>query len=153
MSTALLIAHVWIGAAWFGGVWLSLVNLHRRGPALFDDPAEFERVIAGFTRGNRWIIIGAASGVAVTGALAWSLIDAPSPTWTALMYAKLGLLVGNVAIMSYVSWVIWPRRLFALPEELGPIRRRQAALRVASLVFLAVSVALGVAAHALRSRP
>ncbi len=153
MSTAVAIAHVWIGAVWLGGVWLSLVNLHRRGPRLFADEAEFERVIAGFTRGNRWLILAAAGGMCLSGALLWALIEARPAGWSALIIAKVALLCGNVIGMAYVSWIIWPRRLFALPAELPAIRRRQTVVRVCSTVFLAASAALGVAAHALRSAP
>lgn len=152
--TLLLIAHVWIGAIWLGAAWFSLVNLHRRGPRLFADDAEAERVIAGLSRGNRWLMLSAAAALALTGGLAWALTDDPRPdAWTAALVAKVALLAGNVAITAYVSWILWPRRLFALPAELPPIRRRQTALRTLSVLALAASAALGVAAHALRSAP
>lgn len=152
MKAALIaVVHLWIGAVWLGGVWLSLVNLHRRGPALFADEAEFERVIAGFTRGNRWLLLGASGAMVGSGGLLWWLIDAPSPAWSALVWAKVALLIGNVVAFSYVSWIIWPRRLFALAAELPAIRRRQTRLRVVSVLCLAASAALGVVAHSLRS--
>lgn len=154
MSSALIaVLHVWIGAIWLGGVWLSLVNLHRRGPRLFADEAEFERVIAGFTRGNRWLLLAAAGGMAASGGLLWWLVASSTSGWTALIASKAALLLGNVAVFGYVSWVIWPRRLFALPAELPAIRRRQTLLRVCSVLFLATSAALGVIAHAIRSAP
>lgn len=154
MLPALLsIAHIWIAALWLGGTWFSLISLHRRGPRLFTDEAEFERVIAGLTRGNRWLLLAAASGLALTGGLMWALVEADAALWSTLIAAKLALLLGNVAIVAWVSWIIWPRRLFALPAELPAIRRRQSQLRVATVVFLAANIALGVAAHALRSAP
>lgn len=150
-ALALTIVHVWIGAAWLGGVWLSLTALHGRGPSLFARDADFERTIAGFSRGNRRVLIGCALAMAATGAALWVLRGPGDGLWQALVAIKAGLLVANAAVFAYVSWVLWPARLFALPAELPALRRRQTRLRVASLVLLGASAALGVVAHAARS--
>jgi hypothetical protein len=56
------------------------------------------------------------------------------------------LLLVALAIFAWVSWRLWPRRIFALPEELPAVLRafRVAATTLLSLV--AIQFVLGVLA-------
>ena len=66
--------------------------------------------------GARWKVLGMAVAMAGSGAglVAVRLVEAPGAGWVTVVVAKGLLLLGVVAIFWYVSWRLWPQRLFAL---------------------------------------
>ena len=94
-------------------------------------------------------MVGVVAALAVSGAGLVAVVDERSAWWWTLMGAKVLLLVVASAVFWYVSWRMWPRRVFSLPEE---VPGRQAAFRRVGWLLLglvgAASV-LGVAARTL----
>jgi hypothetical protein len=70
--------------------------------------------------------------------------------WWAVVAAKVLLLAAASVLFWWVSWRGWPRRVFALPDELPgqQARFRRVALAMAGLVGLAFVLGIG-ASHAL----
>jgi hypothetical protein len=151
--TVLMVGHVLVGAAWLGATWYSFAVLHRRGPACFDEDRDFERFITAISDGNRQRIFGAAAWLAASGAaLIWLLrAQVRGELWWWLVAGKAALMVATLAIVSTISWRMWPARIFALEHELPALRATQTRLRAAMVLMLGLGCALGVIAHATRS--
>src|SRR5262245_51171554 len=80
-----------------------------------DDDAH-EEFLTTLAARNRWPVIGLAGLLAATGVGAYALAPA-APAAFALHAVKGGLLLAALCVFAYVSWRVWPKRLFALPEE------------------------------------
>src|SRR5688500_12797777 len=130
LSYALLaVAHALAGAAWFGAMFYSLTVLHPRATNYFQSDAEFEEFIATVSQGARWKVLPGLPLIGGTGAalLLLALRDSAAPVsraWVAVIIAKLALFLAALVIFCYASWRLWPRRIFASPEELPSIRAK-----------------------------
>jgi putative copper export protein len=151
LTFVLAAGHALAAAVWFGAMAYSLVVVQPRAARLLGAD-RYEELAAVLASGARWSVLGMAavltlSGTGLVGA-AYSGRD-PSGPWLAIVAAKAVLLVAALAVFSHVSWVLWPRRLFALPEELPAMYRafRRAAYTLLTLV--GAECVLGVAARTL----
>ena len=70
--------------------------------------------------------------------------------WWVAVGAKTALLIAASALFWWVSWRGWPRRVFALPDEIAgeQARFRRVALALTALVATAFVLGVG-ASHAL----
>jgi hypothetical protein len=150
----LAVVHLLVAAIWFGAMAYSLGVVQPRARRFFaDSPQTYEDLATTLAAGARWKVIGMLVVLAATGAglVAVTVVDSPTRTgwWWALIAAKAGLLLVASAVFWYVSWRMWPRRVFALPEE-QPAHQR-AFLRVGwTLAVLAgAAMVLGTAAATL----
>jgi hypothetical protein len=152
----LAVVHLLVAAAWFGAMAYSLGVVQPRARRFFaDSPQTYENLATTLAAGARWKVIGMLAVLAATGAgllvVTVTAADAPTRTgwWWALIGAKIGLLVVASAVFWHVSWRMWPRRVFALPEEQAAHQR--AFLRVGwTLAVLAgAAMVLGTVAAAL----
>lgn len=145
---ALLVVHALTGAVWLGAMVYSLRVVQPRAAAFFaqDDDAH-EDFVTTLAARNRWPVLGLAGLLAVTGVVAWAL-SASAPAATALHAVKGLLLLAALSVFAYVSWRVWPKRLFALPEERTALRStlRRAAYALTGLVGAAYALGV-VAAH------
>jgi hypothetical protein len=146
VSFALILVHLGVGAGWLGGMAYSLFVVQPRVPRALPDPARAEDLYRELGAGNRWRVVGLIATLAASGLLLTYVHNGPSPVWWALVAAKAVLLAGASGLFWWVSWRGWPRRVFALPQELPAqqARFRRVALAMAGLVGLAF--VLGVAA-------
>lgn len=139
MTIVLVLGHVVAGAIWLGAMVYSLVVVQPRTASFFgsDDDAEeaFLTLLAG---GNRWPVLALIAAIAATG-LALLVWDPPSPAGFALHVVKGIALIAATIVFVYVSWRLWPRRVFALPAERPAHRRllRRAAYTLLALVGFA----------------
>lgn len=121
------LVHVLGAILWIGSIYFSASALHQRAPALFARDEDFESFITGLSDKNRYrhlLAFSASllSGVALTY-LAWAKYT-PRQTWAwSLIILKVVLFIISALIFSYISWRLWPSRIFALPEELRQQRR------------------------------
>jgi hypothetical protein len=146
----LALVHAGTGAAWVGSMAYSLFVVQPRLARVL--PAgTTEEVYRELAAGNRWRVVGLIATLALSGAgLAAGLAGAAhnSDWWTALVVAKAVLLVAASALFWWVSWRGWPRRIFALPDELPALQRRFRTVAVAMCALVGAGFALGVvAAH------
>ena len=147
----LRVLHVLIGAGWLGSVYFSLTVLHPQGREVFEDDARFEEFVTGLSNGNRKRVLSGFAGTFLTGWLLIGLhIHQPHPTWWwGMVWAKTCVFFLALGVFWYVSWRLWPARLFAIPEEFEAFRRKGTILRATSLVLVGVDTILGVLMHAL----
>ena len=141
--------HLLLAAGWFGAMAYSIGVVQPRLLRYFGSPQRAEEPATFVAAGARWKVIGVIAAIAVSGG-ALTLLRTERPAfWWLLIGAKLALLVVASGVFWYVSWRMWPRRVFSLPAE---IPARQAAFRRVGWVLLtlvgAASV-LGVAARTL----
>jgi uncharacterized membrane protein len=150
VSFGLILVHLGVGAGWLGGMLYSLFVVQPRVARVMPDPARAEELYRELGAGNRWRVVGLIAALAVSGLALLYVQSGHSALWWAVVAAKMLLLVAASVLFWWVSWRGWPRRVFALPEELPAeqARFRRVALAMAGLVGLAF--VLGIAAsHAL----
>jgi hypothetical protein len=143
-SAHLLLAAVWLGAmAYSIGVVQPKLLRYFGSPQAAEEPATF------VAAGARWKVVTVIAALAVTGAGLVVLAEDRAVSWWALIGAKAVLLAAAGAAFWYVSWRMWPRRVFSLPTE-APAR--QAAFRRIGWLLLGLvgaATVLGVAARTL----
>ena len=145
--------HVLGGGVWIGAMAFSVFVLHPRAERFFAGSSTFEDFIFTVVHGARWKVVAGIVGIVASGiALTWQLGPQAVAGWSGLVVTKSLLLATSLALFIYVSWVLWPLRVFASAEELPAVRRRFWWVGVVMIACNAVNMGLGILAHALRSR-
>ncbi len=149
VHSALAVSHALASAAWFGSMFYSLTVMQPRAKRYFDTLQEFEEFVATVAQGARWKVLSAFAFVAVTGAglIILARPASPSRVWIALMTVKCVLFLAALAIFCYASWRLWPRRIFATPEELPSIQRAFHTVGWTLLSIAGTSMVLGILPH------
>ena len=88
--------------------------------------------------GNRWPVVGLISLLWLSGFLLVLYRGAG-----VLVAAKVVLLFAASALFWWVSWRGWPRRVFALPDELPALQRRFRRVALAMLCLVTLAYILG----------
>lgn len=151
MSDALVQAltigiHVLGGGVWIGAMVFSVFVLHPRAERFFQRASEFEDFIFHVVHGARWKVLAGIAAIAGSGA-ALTVTRGPLSTLLAL---KLALFAVSLGLFVYVSWVLWPRRVFAREDELAAVRRRFWWVGVAMITSNALNMGLGILSRVLR---
>ena len=132
VTRLLLLAHAGVGALWFGAMAYSLFTVQPKLAAMVGGDAErvedAQRILA---HGNRWRVVALIAALWATG-IALAVIE---PGRAAATVGKAVLLAAASALFWWVSWRGWPRRVFALQDELPALRRR---FRTAALAMFAL---------------
>lgn len=141
------------GAAWFGGIFYRTVVVDAKALAFFPRRADYEHFSTHLAHNMRYFVIAGLltcglSGFALLG-LKW---DGASAAWLALMAAKAGVWLGACGLFTYVSWVHWPWRAMAAPEEFEQYRCQGQRLAYAMVALAGIGFALGQACRALPLR-
>jgi hypothetical protein len=145
VPVVLAVVHLTVAAAWAGSMAYSLVVVQPKVAAFFAADARREEFLTVLAQGNRWRVIGLIAVLLVSG------IGVVITTSAAAAVVGFAMAVGldAVAALAFVevSWRHWPRRVFALPEEIPDYQR---ALRIQAramlvLVGIAFLTALGSA--------
>ncbi len=145
--------HVLGGGVWIGAMAFSVFVLHPRAERFFSGSSTFEDFIFTVVHGARWKVVAGIVGIVASGvALAVAIGPAAVAGWSAIVAAKVALLAVSLALFVYVSWVLWPLRVFASAEELPAVRRRFWWVGVVMIGCNALNMGLGILAHALRGR-
>jgi Flp pilus assembly protein TadB len=147
MSFALLLAHLGAAALWLGSMGYSLFVVQPRLARVLRDPARVEDVYRELAAGNRWRVAGLIGVLGLSGlALVATAAATDRPVWWwAVVAAKIALWAGAAGLFWWVSWRGWPRRVFALPDELPAVQRRFRSVALTLLVVVATAFVLGVA--------
>jgi hypothetical protein len=139
-----------IGASlWLGSIFFSAIALHKRAPHLFERDDDFEDFITGLTDGNRRLHLLAYSASLVSGLLLWWMMGARASAW--VMVAKLVCWSVAASVFVYISWWLWPHRIFALRQERAWFRRRGDVARGVMFAALGLAAALGLGAVSMRT--
>ncbi len=148
---ALLLAiHICTAAVWLGAMAYSLAVLQPRLRRYFGDRMQAEEFATFVAAGARWKVIAmmgvlAASGAALMGIEGWRH---PAGWWVALV-AKVALLVVAATFFGWVSWRLWPARVFALPAEVPKWQRRFDLVGATLIGLVGAEFVLGVVLHVL----
>jgi uncharacterized membrane protein len=149
-SAVIAVIHVLAAAAWFGAIFYSHMFLYHRARAYFPAAADFEDFTTAISHGARRPVIAALGVVALSGvALLLLARGSHSSAWWAFISAKAVLFLAIIGLFAYISWRMWPARVFATARELPGTQRRFRRVAWLMLVLAGLSMALGVAAHIL----
>ena len=144
--------HVLSAAAWFGSLAYRAIFVDPKAMRFFRGGSEYERFTLDLAHGMRHVVLAALfvcglSGFALVG-LRWNMSDG----WLALVVGKAGLWTVAFAVFAYVSWVYWPRRVFAGAADWFVVRRQGLMLSVLMIAIAGLGIVLGQLSQAVRTR-
>ena len=142
----LITVHILAAAAWFGAMFYSLAVLHPRARAYFASVRQLEAFITFIAAGARWKVLCGCAVIGATGLALVPLRENPSAAWHGWVAAKAVLSAAAVSVFAYASWVVWPARLMAAPDEIAGFQRRFRIIAVALIVLVALCFLLSVIA-------
>lgn len=136
-------------AAWFGAIFYRAAVVDGKALSFFARRSDYEHFSTHLAHNMRYFVIAGLltcglSGSALLG-LKW---DGSNPAWLALMAAKAGVWLAAMGLFTYVSWVHWPWRALAAPEEFAAYRRHGQRLAYAMVFLAGTGFALGQACRA-----
>ena len=146
----LALIHALVGTLWLGSMGYSLFVVQPRVARVLRNPEQAEDVYRELGAGQRWRVIGLMGLLLVSGLGLVALLRPAPVLWWVVVFVKAALLAGAGGLFWWVSWRGWPRRIFALPDELPGIQRRFRVVAVAMLGLVGVSYVLGVVADTFR---
>src|SRR5436190_22500973 len=137
LEHALASVHQLSATAWFGALVYRACFVDPKALRFFAGGSDFERFSLHLADGMRRIVLAALlvcglSGFVLLG-MRWSTA---APNWLALMAVKAGLWALASAVFAYISWVFWPRRVFAVEAEYTTVRRQG---RLLAFVMIALA--------------
>jgi hypothetical protein len=138
--------HGMSAAAWFGAIFYRFAVVDGKAARYFADAADYERFATHLAHGMRYVVTAgmltcAASGFALAG-LRW---NPASAAWLGLIGAKVVVQVAAAGLFVYVSYVHWPWRSCAAPEESARYRREGQRLAGAMVLLSGTGFVLGQA--------
>jgi hypothetical protein len=146
LELLLLWMHGLSGAAWFGAIFYKTFIIDAKAFSYFPHRPDYERFSTHLAHGMRHLVIAGLSVCGLSGfaltAVKW---DSIGDTAFALLVAKLAVWIAAGALFSYVSWVHWPWRIFASPEEMPRYRTEGRWLAIGMVILTGAGVALGQA--------
>jgi hypothetical protein len=120
----------------------------------FAGRAEYERFSTHLAHGMRYLVSAGLLTCGLSGfALAGLRWDAANEAWVGLMAAKAAVWLAACGLFAYVSWVHWPWRSLAAPEEFAGYRRQGIALAVGMVLLSGTGFALGQACRLAYATP
>ena len=138
------------GAAWFGAIFYRTLVVDGKAFAFFKERREYEHFSTHLAHNMRYFVI---AGLLVCGLSGFALVglkwDGANEAWLALMCAKAAVWLGACTLFTYVSWVHWPWRAMAAPEEFAEYRTYGQRLAYGMVILAGAGFALGQAARAL----
>jgi hypothetical protein len=143
--------HLLSAAAWFGALVYRAFFVDPKASQFLQGGPDFERFSLHLADGMRHVVMLALvtcglSGFVLAG-LRWSAADG----WLALMAGKTGLWAVAFALFAYISWVYWPRRVFATAADWPALRRQGLALALAMIGIAGLGIVLGQVGQAVRT--
>jgi putative copper export protein len=140
----LLSVHLFSSSAWFGALVYRTFFVDRKANQFLGGGSVFEHFSLHLSHRMRYVLLLALATCGGSGAGLMSLRWSPEQSgWQFFMISKIILWVVAFAIFIYISWVFWPRRVFATPDEFPGFRRRGFVLSIAMLSVVGLSFVLG----------
>lgn len=143
--------HLLSGAAWFGALVYRTFVVDPKSLKFFGGGSGYERFSLDLAHGMRGVVLLALLTCGLSGFVLVGLRWDPAEGWLALMTVKTGLWVVAFAAFAYISWVFWPRRVFATADEWGAVRRRGVALSLVMIGIAGSGMVLGQLSQAARA--
>jgi hypothetical protein len=156
LEALLYATHAWVFAIYYGGLTFWYFWVAPRTREVVGSGEQHEALALGIAHGLRWWVFGAFALAGATGAMLAGLTRLParSPVWWALIVAKAAVLALTVAVYAYGSYVMWPRRVFASPDERPAEHRRFFRVGLLLGALMVCELVLGALLHVMsRARP
>ena len=138
--------HGMSAAAWFGAIFYRTLVIDGKAFAYFPDRKDYERFSTHLAHGMRYMV---SAGMLTCGLSGFALLglrwNPSNEVWLGLVIAKVVVWLLAAALFSYVSWVHWPWRSLASPEEYAGYRREGTRLAVGMVLLSGAGFALGQA--------
>lgn len=128
--------HTLSSAAWLGSLVYRVLFVDPKAMRSLGDGAEFERFSLDLAHGMRYVVVLALLSCGLSGFGLLGLQWTAAEIWQILMLTKGALWLIAAGLFTYISWVYWPRRVFADEME-WPAVRRQGVL----LSFIMIGIA------------
>ncbi|AYY14697.1 hypothetical protein EF847_20385 [Actinobacteria bacterium YIM 96077] len=142
----LAIAHLGLLGIWLGSMLYSLLIVQPRASRfLAADDDGLEAFLTTLGAGNRRPVLAIVAVLGISGLLL--AVAGKLATSSIMLFALEGLaLLAALAVFVRVSWRLWPRRVFALPEERPAHRRVLHRHAVTMIALVGVTFTLAVLA-------
>lgn len=144
LERGLLAAHILSSAAWFGALVYRAFFVDPAAKRFFGRGPEFERFSLHLADGMRHVVLAALLTCGGSGfgllAIRWA---GASQAYLALMGVKAVMWAMALAVFAYISWVFWPRRVFAVEEEHVAIHNQGLALSLTMIGLASLGILLG----------
>src|SRR5262249_12172532 len=132
--------------AWFGALVYRAFFVDPAAKRFFARSGDYERFALQLADGMRYVVLAALLTCGLSGlgllALRW---PAATPGYLALMAGKAALWAVALAVFAYISWVFWPRRVFAVEAEYAHLHRQGLALALTMIALAGLGFLLGQA--------
>jgi len=139
--------HLLSAAAWFGALVYRAFFVDPKALRFFGGGAGYERFSLDLAHGMRAVVLAALLTCGLSGFVLVGLRWSPAGGWPALVAGKAGLWAVGFALFAYVSWVFWPRRVFAAAADWPAVRRQGLALSVVMIGIAGLGIVLGQVAR------
>ena len=143
LEDVLRIIHSLAAAAWFGALVYRTFFVDPKLKSFLGNGASFEHASLHLAHGMRYVVLMALVVCGLTGfalaGLRWNLSDG----WLTLMAAKSVLWLIAFGIFAYISWVFWPRRVFADETDWLRVRRQGLAISLTMIGLAGLGFVLG----------
>jgi hypothetical protein len=153
LDLSLIAIHLLSAAAWFGSLVYRVLIVDPKALKLLGDGVGFERYSLHLAHGMRYVVLAALVTCGLSGFVLVGLRWSESGGWQSLMGVKAGLWLLASALFGYISWVYWPRRVFADATEWKTIRRRGLLLSLVMIGIAVLGMLLGQIGQTIRTAP
>jgi hypothetical protein len=151
LDQAIAAVHHLSAAAWFGALVYRVFFVDPKAIKFFGAGAEFERFSLDLADGMRYVVMAALLTCGLTGFVLVGLRWNSNDGWLELMATKAGLWTIAFALFAYISWVFWPRRVFAVASDWPSVRRQGLILSLVMIGVAGLGFVLGQLGQAARN--
>jgi uncharacterized membrane protein len=153
LEHSLAAIHMLSAAAWLGALVYRVFFVDRKATKFFQRESEYERYSLDLAHGMRYVVMAALIACGLSGFVMAGLRWNASESWLSIMVAKTVLWMIASALFAYISWVFWPRRVFADASEWPGLRRQGLLLSLVMIGIAALGMVLGQIAQTLAIAP
>jgi hypothetical protein len=150
LDQVLISIHLLSAAARFGALVYRTLFVDPKAIRFFAGGRAFERFSLDLAHGMRWVVLTALLSCGLSGFVLVGLRWSPGDEWLTLISGKAGLWAVAFAVFGYVSWVYWPRRVFATADEWRGVRRQGLVLSLLMIGIAGLGIVLGQLSQAAR---
>ena len=146
LEQVLFWVHGMSAAAWFGAIFYRTLVVDGKAFRYFTGAADYERFCTHMADGMRYVVAAGMLTCATSGFLlaGWRW-NPDNAVWLGPVGAKVAVQVAAAGLFAYVSYVHWPWRSFAAPEESPKYRREGQRLALAMVALSGLGFVLGQA--------
>ena len=143
----LAVVHLLSGAAWFGALVCRTFFVDPKSMRFFERGGDYEQFALHLADGMRAVVTAALLVCGLSGFALLGLRWTPAAGWLSLMAVKGVVWLAAFVVFVYISWVYWPRRVFAAGAEVAALRRQGLALALVMIALAGSGIVLGQAAR------